>query len=74
VDFEMIEFGKILITFGIVLLVVGIIFVFGARIPWLGHLPGDIYIQRERFTFYFPLVTCLIISVVISLVLYFLRR
>jgi Protein of unknown function (DUF2905) len=70
----MIGFGKLLITFGVVLIVLGIIFTFGARIPWLGHLPGDIYIQRDRFSFYFPIVTCLIVSVLISLVLYFLRR
>lgn len=68
------EFGKSLIFLGIVLALVGIIFVFGGKIPWLGHLPGDIYIQKDRFTFYFPLVTCLIISVIISLVLYFFRR
>jgi Protein of unknown function (DUF2905) len=70
----MIEFGKVLIFLGLVLMALGIIFVFGGRIPWLGHLPGDIYIQRDRFTFYFPLVTCLIVSAVISLVLYFFRR
>jgi Protein of unknown function (DUF2905) len=70
----MIEFGKVLIFLGLVLMALGIIFVFGGRIPWLGNLPGDIYIQRDRFTFYFPLMTCLIVSAVISLVLYFFRR
>jgi hypothetical protein len=70
----MIEFGKLLITFGVVLIVLGVIFILGPRIPWLGHLPGDIYIQRDRFSFYFPVVTCLIVSLLISLVLYFLRR
>jgi uncharacterized protein HemY len=66
--------GKTLIYLGIFLVVVGLIFSLGGRIPWLGHLPGDIYIQRERFTFYFPLTTCLLISVIITLVLYFFRR
>jgi hypothetical protein len=70
----MIEFGKVLMFLGLVLMALGIIFVFGGRIPWLGNLPGDIYIQRDRFTFYFPLMTCLIVSAVISLVLYFFRR
>jgi hypothetical protein len=70
----MIEFGKILIFLGVVLTVLGTIFVFGGKIPWLGHLPGDIYVQRDRFTFYFPIVTCLIVSAIISLVLYFFRR
>ncbi|MDZ4343367.1 MAG: DUF2905 domain-containing protein [Candidatus Binatia bacterium] len=66
--------GKILIYLGLVLVVLGIIFSLVGKIPWLGHLPGDITIERERFTFYFPLATCLIISVVLSLVLYLLRR
>jgi uncharacterized protein HemY len=70
----MVGFGKSLIFLGIVLVILGMIFVFGTKIPWLGQLPGDIYIQRERFTFYFPLMTCLIVSVIVSLVLYFLRR
>jgi uncharacterized protein HemY len=68
------ELGKTLIYLGIFLIVVGLIFSFGGRLPWLGHLPGDIYIQRERFTFYFPLTTCILISLIITLVVYFFRR
>jgi uncharacterized protein HemY len=67
-------FGKALILFGIVLIVVGVIFSLAGKIPWLGHLPGDIYIQRERYSIYFPLTTCLLISAIISLVLYLFRR
>lgn len=66
--------GKILIIFGIVLVIVGLILSLVGKIPWLGHLPGDIYIQRDRFSFYFPITTCLLISVILSLVLYFFRR
>ena len=66
--------GKTLIYVGILLVVIGAIFSLAGKMPWLGHLPGDITIQRERFTFYFPLTTCILISVVISLVLYFFRR
>jgi hypothetical protein len=66
--------GKTLIFIGIVLVVFGVSFLLGAKIPWLGHLPGDITIERERFTFYFPLATCLLVSVLIFLVVYFLRR
>jgi hypothetical protein len=51
-----------------------VIFSLVGKIPWFGHLPGDITIERERFTFYFPLATCLIISAVLSLVLYLFRR
>jgi len=67
-------FGKTLILFGIILVAVGVVFSLVGKLPWLGHLPGDIYIQRERYAFYFPLTTCLLISAIISLVLYFLRR
>jgi uncharacterized membrane protein YidH (DUF202 family) len=68
------EFGKTLITIGILLVVLGLIFLAAGKIPWLGNLPGDITIERGRFTFYFPLATCILISVVITLVLYFFRR
>jgi Protein of unknown function (DUF2905) len=67
-------FGKILIYIGILLVVVGVIFLFGAKLPWLGRLPGDLIIERGGSTFYFPLTTCILISVIISLVLYFFRR
>ncbi len=66
--------GKLLIFFGIVLVVLGVILTVGLKIPWLGHLPGDIHIERERFTFYFPLTTCLLLSLILTLVLYFFRR
>lgn len=70
----MAEFGKTLIYIGIAVVVLGLIFSVVGKIPWLGNLPGDITIQRERFTFYFPLTTCILISVIITLVLYFFRR
>ena len=66
--------GKTLIYLGILLVIVGVVFSLAGKLPWLGHLPGDITIQRERFTFYFPLTTCILISLIISLVLYFFRR
>jgi Protein of unknown function (DUF2905) len=68
------DMGKILIYLGLILVVGGVVISLAGRLPWLGHLPGDIYIQRERFTFYFPLATCILISVIITLVLYFFRR
>jgi hypothetical protein len=68
------ELGKTLIYLGLILVILGVVVSLAGRLPWLGHLPGDIYIQRERFTFYFPLATCILISVVITLVLYFFRR
>lgn len=67
-------FGKTLILIGILLLVLGIILSLGPKIPYVGKLPGDLYIQRGRFTFYFPLATCLVLSLVFTLVLYLFRR
>lgn len=68
------DLAKTLIYLGLILVVLGVVVALAGKLPWLGHLPGDIYIQRERFTFYFPLATCILISVIITLVLYFLRR
>jgi uncharacterized membrane protein YidH (DUF202 family) len=70
----MIGFGKNLIYIGVVLIILGVLFSVGGKMSWLGHLPGDIYIQRGRFTFYFPVTTCLLISIIITLIFYFFRR
>ncbi|HEX9452794.1 MAG TPA: DUF2905 domain-containing protein [Candidatus Binatia bacterium] len=66
--------GKILISLGLLLVLLGVFLLFAGKLPWLGHLPGDISIQRERFTFYFPLTTCIVISLIIWLVQYFFRK
>ena len=66
--------GKTLIYLGIVIVIVGVLVSLGGRLPWFGQLPGDFHIQRGRFTFYFPLTTCVIVSVVISLVAYLFKR
>jgi hypothetical protein len=66
--------GKLLIVAGIVLVALGLLLQLGARLPWLGRLPGDIVIEREHFRFYFPLTTSILISVALSLVLWLLRR
>ena len=66
--------GWALVVLGVVLVVVGLVIVAGPRIPILGHLPGDIVIQRGNFSFYFPLVTCIIVSVVLSVVFWLFNR
>ena len=66
--------GKTLIVFGLVLVAVGVVLSFAPKVPWLGRLPGDIYIHRGNFTFYFPLTTCILLSLLITLVLYLFRR
>lgn len=70
----MTEIGKVLIGLGGVMLVVGVLLTLSGKIPWLGRLPGDIFIQRDNFSFYFPLTTCLLLSVLVSLIFAILRR
>lgn len=59
---------------GAALVVVGALLSFGGKIPWLGRLPGDIVIERENFRFYFPIVTSILISIVLSLIAALFRR
>jgi uncharacterized protein YybS (DUF2232 family) len=66
--------GKLLIVLGVVLVVAGVLVQFAGRIPWLGRLPGDISIQRENFSFYFPVTTSIVLSVVLSLLFWLFRR
>jgi hypothetical protein len=66
--------GWALIVLGIVAIVAGIVIVAGPRIPVLGHLPGDIVIQRENVTIFIPLGTMLLVSIVVSVVLALINR
>jgi hypothetical protein len=68
------EFGKLLIFFGALLVILGAAFILAGKIPWLGKLPGDIYIQRRNFTFFFPLTTSILLSVLLSLLLSLFSR
>jgi len=68
------ELGKALVVLGAVLLVVGLLLLFAGRIPFLGKLPGDIVIRRRNFTFYFPIATGIILSLLISLILYLIGK
>ena len=70
----MAELGKLLIVAGGLLVCVGALFLLGGKLPWLGHLPGDISIQRGNFSFYFPLATSILVSIVLSLLFALLRR
>ncbi len=58
--------GKTFILIGILFIIIGIAVVLSGKIPWLGKLPGDIYIKRDNFTFYFPIVTCILISIILT--------
>jgi hypothetical protein len=69
------DLGRILVFLGGLLLVVGLIFIFAgkANLP-IGRLPGDIVYRGKHTTFYFPLMTSILLSVILSLVLYFVNR
>jgi membrane protein implicated in regulation of membrane protease activity len=67
-------FGKLLIILGGILIIVGAVVILAGKIPWLGRLPGDIYIERRNFSFFFPLTTSILVSVILSLVLYLVSR
>jgi len=66
--------GRTLIILGVVLLVVGLLFTTVGRFTPLGRLPGDIVIRRSNSTFYFPIVTSILVSVVLTLVMWFFQR
>ena len=68
------ELGRFLIIIGAILVVVGLALYLSPKIPWLGRLPGDIVIKRENFTFYFPLATSILISLILTLILYLFRK
>ena len=68
------HFGKLLILAGAVLVAVGVILSLNVHLPWLGRLPGDIAVKKDSFSFYFPLTTCILMSLVLSLLLYLFRR
>jgi len=66
--------GKTLIIVGVLFIVFGAIVLLSGHIPWLGRLPGDIRIKRDGFSFYFPIVTCIIASIVLTIILNILFR
>jgi heme/copper-type cytochrome/quinol oxidase subunit 2 len=69
------EIGKSLIFLGVVVIIVGIVLLFSDRLPFnLGKLPGDISIKKENFSFYFPITTSVIISILLSVVFYLFGR
>jgi len=65
------DLGRSIITIGIVLVIVGILLTVAGKIPGVGRLPGDIFIKKENFSFYFPLTTCILLSILFSMFMYF---
>jgi Protein of unknown function (DUF2905) len=68
------ELGRTLMLVGGLLLLVGFLLSISGRIPWLGRLPGDILIQRKNFSFYFPLMTSVIVSIVLTILMMLFRK
>jgi hypothetical protein len=66
--------GRILIVIGLVIAAVGLVMAFAGKIPLLGKLPGDFFFRGKNFSFYFPLTTSILISVVLTLILWFISR
>jgi hypothetical protein len=67
------SYGWLLLALGLVLAGVGLVWILSPAIPWLGRLPGDIRIEGENYRFYFPLVTCLLLSLALSLAVWVIR-
>jgi hypothetical protein len=65
----MIDVGRLLIILGFIIVALGIVILLAGRLPFIGHLPGDILLRRGGGSFYFPLVTCLLLSIALTVVL-----
>lgn len=68
------DLGKLLVIVGLLIAVVGVLLWSGIGKGWLGRLPGDINYTKDNFSFHFPIVTCLIVSVVLTLLLWLFRK
>jgi uncharacterized membrane protein YkgB len=66
--------GKMLILLGVLIIVIGLLLLVGEKIPWVGRLPGDIIIRKKNFTFYFPIATSILISIILTLLFTLFRK
>ena len=67
-------FGKILLIAGLAVAGIGLLLILTDKVGWIGKLPGDITVRRENFTFHFPIVTCILVSIVLSLLFWLFRK
>lgn len=70
-DFSII--GKLIVIAGIILIILGLLMIYGSKIPFLGRLPGDIHIKSGQFDLYLPITTCIIISLLLTILFYLIR-
>jgi hypothetical protein len=66
--------GKMFIILGVVFVCIGLAFMFGDKIPYIGRLPGDIFIKKEKLSFYFPITTSIIISIILTVLFSIFRK
>jgi len=66
--------GKMFILLGVLIIVIGLLLLVGEKIPWVGRLPGDIIIRKKNFTFYFPIATSILISIILTLLFTLFRK
>ena len=71
-DFQ--PLGRVLLVVGVLFILAGLVVQLGSKLSWLGRLPGDIAIRRDGFAFYFPLTTCLLASILISVIVWIIGR
>jgi uncharacterized membrane protein len=68
------DLGRFLVVIGVILVILGAVMMLAPKIPWLGKLPGDISFKRGNVSFYFPLGTCILISIILTLIMYLFRK
>ncbi len=72
--FDFSNLGRFFIIIGLIIAGIGFALIFAGKIPWLGRLPGDFFFRGKNFSFYFPLTTGILISVIVTLILWFINR
>lgn len=72
--FDFSNLGRFFIMIGLIIAGIGFALIFAGKIPWLGRLPGDFFFRGENFSFYFPLTTGILISAILTLILWFINR
>lgn len=70
----MASIGKLILIMGILLVIFGLILQFADRIPFIGRLPGDIHVQRKNYNVYFPITTCILLSLILTLLFHLFRK
>ena len=73
-NFPLNPLGKVLIIIGGIIIIIGLLMMFGNKIPYIGRLPGDVIIRKKNFTFYFPITTLIILNLILLLISWLMRK